>query len=145
MNVPRFTAQASLYRTSGQYVNGNLSGTQNALANVQMAFKECVDYCEPCRSGGWRACHEYPTGQCGVRKTTQEACTYCGTCTFSPQGFIQTCTNGGKLVGTKACTLCTDSHLTLPWPAPDICVRTCVGPAVGTISFSVIDCSGVPG
>ena len=143
MTIPGFRGEVALYRTSRTYVSSSWFGRGPFRGDVQLAYKVCNDYCEPCQAGGFQTCHEYGA-TCAHQTLSKVPCAYCGTCAATLSGFLQTCVKGGKSLGTRPCQLCTDSFVSPPWPAPDFCVRICSGPALGQFSIASIDCAGVP-
>jgi hypothetical protein len=149
MRLPQYSAQASLYRSHGHYRNGDHSAGHTDSPGVQMAWKECVDYCEPCGASGFQTCHSYAGGNCSLHSTFSIACTYCK-CAFNvgALGWLNTCIKGGKTApGGTPCSACRDFHIKLDWPAPDICLRLCIGSLtdLSTLTLTKIDCGAVPG
>jgi hypothetical protein len=96
MRIPEFAAEASLYRTSKNYVlttgMAGLASTRLGLAEVVPSIGKCPVGCGPCVEDS-----DFSTG---CSRTCQRA--DCSTTTFQCTGCSHT-TTCGPCTGTKTC------------------------------------------
>jgi hypothetical protein len=145
MNIPGFTADVSLYRTSGHYGSLSKSQSMSLLPKLQMALLPGGaapgvhgKKCGPC-SGGWRNCWDTLDGKVINDVPHKELCQSCGPClpTLSGQ-FMQNCVKGGSSF-SQPCTVCNKVTIPTPWPLPDICLEICCN-SVNFSSCSLTQC-----
>jgi hypothetical protein len=103
--------------------------------------------CTACNQQGWRTC-SWDTKVSGhvTKKGTpfQEGCQFC---TCGPQllggqwpfPFQQRCTTKGVTTPGGSCTVCRSNTISLDWPAPDICLKACMG-SLSIASLSITRC-----
>ena len=145
MNIPRFTAEASLYKTNQRY---QLLASWAGVTTVYVGLAQFLSlpdgqpdgqFCLPRNLGCFpdaddpTSCHihrrlsncdEVILGpcQCPGPPTT---CGPCNQINPTTLGFMQTCTTGG-ITFTRPCTSCTpETRIGLPWPISDRCIQFC--------------------
>jgi len=161
MNVPGFTAEASLYKTNQRY---------QLLASWAGVTKEYVGLAQflslPDGQPDGQSClvrvrclpdPDSPTGCSKIRteldctETNLGSCqcppppTTCGPCNrINPTTleFTQTCTTGGGSTFTRPCTNCSpETRISLPFPVSDRCIRFCCSAALpSSCSVTVRTC-----
>ena len=161
MNIPRFTAEASLVRSSGRYYSLSQSSfAANLPDGVQMAIPpDGGPHCTACVNG-WKTCDGEPIEctSCSVCNPAtgfqscvkggnhfNRACTSCGPCQVSTTPgptlgqFVQTCVTGGNS-STTPCTFCKTFPISTPWPLPNICLRLCISSLLDPNTWTLTEC-----
>ena len=151
MNMPSFTAEASLSYHGRRYLDANrAAGKRPRLSRVELALPPQRQpngnggppeiTCTACSSNGFQTCTDHETGD----KTTR-SCTSCGACAVSQAlgptlgTFVQTCTTGGQ-ASTRPCTFCKNFPISTPWPLPDICLRLCITSLLNPNTWTLTQC-----
>jgi hypothetical protein len=151
MNLPNFTAEASLGRHSRNISRAHVGAGNGQRRNLQSSVIPALPpqngnggppevTCTACSASGWKTCTDHETG-----KKTQTKCTSCGPCAVSQAvgptlgTFQQTCTTGGQPT-TKPCTFCKDFPISTPWPLPDICLRLCISSLLNPNTWTLTQC-----
>ena len=133
MNMPGFTAESSVYRTSGHYRMITGFGANRNVITPQLCNLDCLGECLPsCNGLAGRAHADCVTGcrrECGCTPSQQA----CGPCQCDAQtGWSQQCCRpDGTNCSRRPCTPpgegCTvqDNRTCLPWPLDSICWGSC--------------------
>lgn len=149
MNMPRFVADASLYRTN-RYYQLRAAVTTDIGGQVVPAQKGTSPVCKEdptCPSGGriFNCRNDNPD----ICFRTEKCCTppppptVCGPCQLNPATlqFTQNCTSGTNQFSIP-CSSCTpEAKIDLPFPISDRCVKVCCRSAdLSTCSITVREC-----
>ena len=134
MNMPGFTAESSVYRTSGHYRMITGFDANRNVITPQLCNLDCLGECLPsCDGLAGRAHADCVAGcrrGCGCMSSQQA----CGPCQCDAQtGWSQQCCRpDGTNCSRRPCTPpgegCTVHRTCLPWPLDSICwgcERTC--------------------
>jgi hypothetical protein len=142
MNIPGFTADVSLYRTSGHYRSLLQSQSTSLLSTIQIAKLPGGaapgvhgTKCGVCGITGWQWCQETLDGVV-IGESYKRKCMNCGPCgpTLQSGGnFVQTCVYGGNTLAPQPCEVC--NTIVTPWYVPDDIRICCTG-----VNFST-DCT----
>jgi hypothetical protein len=161
MSLPRFSAEASLFRTHRHYYSPSQSSVHAGLnSEVRMAIPpNGLPHCTQCING-WKTCDGEPlectscsscnpaTGfqSCVTGEVhSNKPCTSCGPCQVSTTPgptlgqFVQTCITGGSS-STTPCTFCKDFPISTPWPLPDFCLRLCISSLLNPDTWTLTEC-----
>jgi hypothetical protein len=96
MNIPEFTAETSLYRTSNSYRSGRLHHVSDNRVHLASCFSDCFSGCTPdCSdlSGSARAA-------C-LRECRRDCLEGCSTVTCGPCVGVRRCSDGTQ----KSCSV----------------------------------------